>query len=577
MPPPKWSTQLLPPSSSSSNNKEEDDEHGVVVAPMHGIYALCFGHPGASFEGSLNGPTGIAGHQSSDDNNKNKKRKEQSTSAGDTYCGCKCQAELIGPRHSGASEDGSATCSDDSIMISLPLPAGRDDQIGLVAQNDASTDANNSNSNSNQKDVVKRSPKGQTYLTSTLIGRAIFLPKGSKIRVQYNDDKIQPSSSCCRQPSCPLKWRLVLHRELSQSEMVNDSTTTQGYRAINLHPRENESKHLICGECGKKFPSIRGIKSHYMTAHTTNNDDLGDTSIPSGFDRVPAILQRPLEVVYDDEVIAVVVKPQGVSVMGGRPSLARSDLFMALKGTNSSQATEDGSVKRSPDEPLGKPVAVHRLDAPTGGLLVLAKTKTAEIELKKCFKARSCRKRYRAIVFGRLGEVGGENGNDDCSKDGLPSGVIDTPIDGKESKTKWQVIEYTPCSEPGTNGWITTVDLFPETGRKHQLRKHMKAMGCPIWGDKRYGPYTKKENDHEQKRRKSEESAKLVSTDHVMLSVADGGDVLEAATVEKYPHSRLCLYALGISFPHPITRQETTVCMDEPEWYQDLRRQYSTR
>ena len=568
MPPPKWSSQLLSPSLSSSSNKE-DDEQGIVVAPMHGIYALCFGHPGASFESRLDNQAGVADHQPSD-SKIGMKRKEQSSSAGDTtYCGCRCKAELVGPRQSNASDDDGAT-SDDSIMIRLPLPTGKDDQIALVAPNDAATDACNSNSKQ-EDDVVKRS-QGQTYLTSTLIGRAIFLPKGSKIRVQYSDDDIRPSSSCCKQSSCPLKWRLVLHRELSQSEMTNDSTIAQDYRSINLHPRENKSKHLICGECGKKFPSIRGIKSHYETAHAKNNDDSGDTSTPSGFDRVPAILQRPLEVVYDDEVMAVVVKPQGVNVMGGRPSLARSDLFMALKGTNSSQATEDGSVKRSPDEPLGKPVAVHRLDAPTGGLLVIAKTKMAEIELKKCFKARSCRKRYRAIVFGRLGEGGEKSGNDD----GLPSGIIDTPIDGKPSETKWRVVEYTPCSESGTNGWISTVDLFPTTGRKHQLRKHMKAMGCPIWGDKRYGPYTKKENGHEQKRQKSEELAKLVCTDHVMLSVTDGhGDLLETANAFEYPHCRLCLFALEISFPHPITKQETTVCMDEPQWYQDLRRHYS--
>ena len=574
MPPPKWSSQLLSPSSPSSSSNNEGGEQGVVNAPMNGIYALCFGHPDASFEAGLDDPTDVADHRSSGGTcNNNKKRKEQAPSVGDTYCGCRCRAELVGPQH---SNDDSAT-SVGPIMISLPLSTGKDDQITLEAKNDdAPISIDACNPNKTQEDVAQRS-QGQTYLTSTLIGRAIFLPKDSKVRVQYSDDNTQPSSSCCGQSSCPLKWRLVLHRELSQSEIAKDSTT-HDHRAINLHPRENENKHLICGGCGKKFPSIRGIKSHYLTAHATNHNDSGDTPIPSGFDRAPAILRRPLEVVYDDEVMAVVVKPQGVNVMGGRPSLARSDLFMALKGTNASRATEDGGTKRSPDEPLGKPVAVHRLDAPTGGLLVIAKTKTAEIEMKKCFKARSCRKRYRAIVFGRLGEGRGESENGDCSKDSLPSGVIDDPIDGKPSETKWQVIEYTKCSESGARGWISTVDLFPTTGRKHQLRKHMKAMGCPILGDKRYGPYTKRENTNEQKRRKGEEATKLVNTDYVMLSVADGqGDLLQTATVEEYPHCRLCLFALEISFPHPITKQETTVCMDEPQWYQDLRKYHSNR
>mmetsp|Transcript_26632 Transcript_26632/g.54118 ORF Transcript_26632/g.54118 Transcript_26632/m.54118 type:complete len:82 (-) Transcript_26632:126-371(-) len=57
-----------------------------------------------------------------------------------------------------------------------------------------------------------------------------------------------------------------------------------------------------------------------------------------------------------------------------------------------------------------------------------------------------------------------------------------------------------------------------------------------------------------------------------MLSAADGdGDLLDTATVAEYPHCRLCLYALEISFPHPVTKQTMIVEMDEPRWYQELR------
>ena len=103
----------------------------------------------------------------------------------------------------------------------------------------------------------------------------------------------------------------------------------------------------------------------------------------------------------------------------------------------------------------------------------------------------------------------------------------------------------------------------------------MQALGCPIWGDKRHGPYnTTKEKNNETKRRKRGDE---VHSYHVMLSVADGyNDLLESATVEQYPHCRLCLFALELTFPHPITKQETTVCISELQWYQDLR-QYCLR
>ena len=550
MPPPKWSTQLLSPSLSDD---DDDDEASWVTTPMSGVYGLCFGHPDAPFESccSLDEADGITASN-------NRKRKEQSSSSSSSnvpYCGGKCRAQISPPRNSSTGSSG-----DNSILLSLPLPNGKSEPIVAIDESSADGRAHSSDS-IDAADVQQGAEKytqTPTFLTSTMIGRAVFFPKDTRIRVEH----------CCGRAPCQPKWRLVLHRELFRSENAAE------YAAVNLNPRENQTKHLICGGCGKKFPSIKGIKAHYLTAHVSN-DESGSASIPSAIDEVPSILRRPLEVVYDDEAMAVVVKPQGVNVMGGRPSLLRSDLFMALRGSPSPKAVVEDSgngngIKRSPDLPLSKPVAVHRLDAPTGGLLLIAKTRTAEVELKECFRSRTCKKRYRAIVFGRLGGIHADEGTGV-----MPSGVIDVPVDKKEAVTKWQVVEYTPCSEPAAKGFITTVDLWPDTGRKHQLRKHMQALGCPIWGDKRYGPYNvAKEKTNETKRRKKEDE---VHSDHVMLSIADGhNDLLESATVEQHPHCRLCLFALELAFPHPITKQETTVCINEPQWYQDIR-QYCLR
>ena len=100
---------------------------------------------------------------------------------------------------------------------------------------------------------------------------------------------------------------------------------------------------------------------------------------------------------------------------------------------------------------------------------------------------------------------------------------------------------------------MTAVDLFPETGRRHQLRKHMKSLGHSIVGDRRYGGF-------------------------VELKGAQGSDAgtqsSEALPDDKSVMSRLCLWAVEISLPHPATEEEHTVALhDEPEWFHYIIRQ----
>ena len=140
------------------------------------------------------------------------------------------------------------------------------------------------------------------------------------------------------------------------------------------------------------------------------------------------------------------------------------------------------------NDALSKPRPVHRLDSATGGLLVVAKTHSSEVALKKCFSDKTIRKRYRAIVFGRLE---GTAAPASASLKSLPpssselsnhlKGTIDSPISGKESLTHYTVVSYTRCPLAKAHGWITTVDLEPVTGRQHQLRRHLKLVGHPIW------------------------------------------------------------------------------------------------
>lgn len=113
--------------------------------------------------------------------------------------------------------------------------------------------------------------------------------------------------------------------------------------------------------------------------------------------------------------------------------------------------------------------------APTSGLLLCAKTASARVTLGNMFEIKTVRKRYTALVVGRL--------------DG--EGEIKTEMDGKFAHSKYTVVAHHRSIVPG---WITTVDLWPLTGRTHQLRKHMQHMGTPILGDtvyvhNQYRPY----------------------------------------------------------------------------------------
>ena len=96
--------------------------------------------------------------------------------------------------------------------------------------------------------------------------------------------------------------------------------------------------------------------------------------------------------------------------------------------------------------------------------MICSKTRKDEVTIKQLFFHRQVKKRYRAMVSGRLEPA---------------TGIIDAPVKGKVSKTRYSVVQYTDSIR---NGTITTVDLFPITGRQHQLRKHLLSVGHPILG-----------------------------------------------------------------------------------------------
>ena len=168
-----------------------------------------------------------------------------------------------------------------------------------------------------------------------------------------------------------------------------------------------------------------------------------------------------LVVLYQDEHIMVVNKPSGLLSVPGRQEEHRDSIMTRIQR----------------DYPAAE--SVHRLDMATSGVIAVALTKAAERELKRQFREREPKKQYLARVWGHPAQ---EKGLVDlpliCDWPNRPKHKVcfDT---GKPAQTEYEVLEYAADN-------TARVQLKPITGRSHQLRVHMLALGHPILGDRFY-------------------------------------------------------------------------------------------
>lgn len=224
----------------------------------------------------------------------------------------------------------------------------------------------------------------------------------------------------------------------------------------------------------------------------------------------------PLDIVFEDDDLMVVNKPPGMVVHPGHGNYTGT-LVNALAYHLQYEVGMDMDDPR-----LG---LVHRIDKDTSGLLLIAKTEDAKINLSRQFFNKTTKRKYVALVWGNIeqdeGTIEGNIGRD--IKNRLIMNVFEDASQGKQAITHYKVIERF--------GYVTLVECILETGRTHQIRVHMKYIGHTLFNDERYG----------------------------------GNEILRGNRFAKYKQfvfncfdlcPRQCLHAKTLGFIHPRTGEE---------------------
>lgn len=206
-----------------------------------------------------------------------------------------------------------------------------------------------------------------------------------------------------------------------------------------------------------------------------------------------------LNILYHDSTILVVSKPAGLLSVPGRDASCQDCMILRVQ-----QDYPDALI-------------VHRLDMSTSGLMVMARNKVAHRHLNRQFEQRQVQKSYLSVVNGR---VTATQGQIDlpliCDWPNRPRQIVDHAV-GKSAQTEYRVLSYNEAED------TTRIELKPVTGRTHQLRVHMLALGHPILGDDLYA-------------------------DETVMNKSD----------------RLLLHAESLSFCHPLTLESMVFSQEAP-------------
>ena len=237
---------------------------------------------------------------------------------------------------------------------------------------------------------------------------------------------------------------------------------------VETHIAEEQKKPIRFQEYSvgifKTIPTKSGIKRAIKkklifidgVLATTSKYILGDEKIElfkSENNSTIKKLKLHLEILFEDDYLAVVFKPAGILVSGNKFVTIANGL--------------DQNLKKSSQADAVKPHPIHRLDYPTTGVLLVGKTNSAIQRLSNLFEKKEVQKTYKAITIGKMKK----------------KGEIKIPVDQKEALSEFKVTKTVTSQR---FDFLNLVELKPTTGRKHQLRKHLFSIGNPILGDKKY-------------------------------------------------------------------------------------------
>ncbi len=174
---------------------------------------------------------------------------------------------------------------------------------------------------------------------------------------------------------------------------------------------------------------------------------------------------QDLHILFEDEQMLVVVKPQGIPVQPDKTG----DLDLLTQ------------LQQKTGQPLG---LLHRLDRPVGGVMIFAKTKQAETTIAKAMQAGMWQKYYIAVLYGSVPKKSG-TWTDYLYKNARTN--LSECVSQDKKGAKKAVLQYEVLQEIAHEGqMLSLVKIKLETGRHHQIRVQTSARGLPIWGDRKY-------------------------------------------------------------------------------------------